>query len=75
MNLEQERRCTKLKLKKPDAITHGTELIHFKVKPGTLIFFPGYMEHEYAVDHGKEPFRFIHFNIQAVPKEMAKVNV
>ena len=68
-------RCTKLKLKKPDAITYGTELVHFKVKPGTLIFFPGYMEHEYAVDHGKEPFRFIHFNIQAVPKEMAKVNV
>jgi hypothetical protein len=46
-----------------------------KFKPGTLIFFPGYMEHEYAVDHGKEPFRFIHFNIQAVPKDMAKVNV
>jgi len=68
-------RCTKLKLKNTSAITHGTELIHFKVKPGTLIFFPGYMEHEYAVDHGKEPFRFIHFNIQAVPKEMAKVNV
>jgi uncharacterized protein (TIGR02466 family) len=68
-------RCTKLKLKNTNAITHGTELVHFKVKPGTLIFFPGYMEHEYAVDHGKEPFRFIHFNIQAVPKEMAKVNV
>jgi hypothetical protein len=40
-----------------------------------LLFFPGYMEHEFAVDHGKEPFRFIHFNIQAVPKEMTKVNV
>jgi uncharacterized protein (TIGR02466 family) len=68
-------RCTKLKLKKPDAITHGTDIVHFKVKPGVLLFFPGYMEHEFAVDHGKEPFRFIHFNIQAVPKEMAKVNV
>ena len=68
-------RCTKLKLKKQNEITHGTELVHFKVKPGVLLFFPGYMEHEFAVDHGKEPFRFIHFNIQAVPKEMAKVNV
>jgi uncharacterized protein (TIGR02466 family) len=68
-------RCTKLKLKKQDEITHGTELVHFKVKPGVLLFFPGYMEHEFIVDHGKEPFRFIHFNIQAVPKEMAKVNV
>jgi hypothetical protein len=33
------------------------------------------MEHEFAVDHGKEPFRFIHFNIQAVPKKMEKVIV
>ena len=28
------------------------ELIHFKPKPGTLIIFPGYLEHEYAVDYG-----------------------
>ena len=25
-----------------------------------------------SVDFGIEPFRFIHWNIQAVPKEMAK---
>jgi len=68
-------RCTKLKLKDSAIINHGTELVHFKVKPGVLLFFPGYMEHEFAVDHGKEPFRFIHFNIHAVPKEMAKVGV
>ena len=68
-------RCTKLKLKDSTIINHGTELLHFKVKSGVLLFFPGYMEHEFAVDHGKEPFRFIHFNIQAVPKEMAKVNI
>jgi len=68
-------RCTKLKLKKQDVFTHGTEIIHFKVKPGVLLFFPGYMEHEFSVDHGKEPFRFIHFNIQAIPKEIAKTNV
>ena len=46
--------------------------IHFKPTPGTLIIFPGFLEHEFAVDHGVEPFRFIHWNIQAVPKEMAK---
>jgi hypothetical protein len=68
-------RCTKLKLKNQDEITYGSEIVHFKVQPGILIFFPGYMEHEFVVDHGKEPFRFIHFNIQAVPKEMAKVNI
>jgi hypothetical protein len=68
-------RCTKLKLKQPNEITHGLDIIHFKVKPGVLILFPGYMEHEFVVDHGKEPFRFIHFNIQAIPKEIAKVNI
>jgi uncharacterized protein (TIGR02466 family) len=65
-------RATKLKMKPGNGIFHGTELVHFKPKPGTLIIFPGYLEHEYAVDHGVEPFRFIHWNIQAVPKEMAK---
>jgi uncharacterized protein (TIGR02466 family) len=65
-------RATKLKMKPGNGVFHGTELVHFKPKPGTLIIFPGYMEHEYAVDFGIEPFRFIHWNIQAVPKEMAK---
>ena len=65
-------RTTKLKMKPGNGIFHGTELVHFKPKPGTLIIFPGYMEHEYAVDHGKKPFRFIHICITAVLKEMAK---
>jgi uncharacterized protein (TIGR02466 family) len=65
-------RATKLKMKPGNGVFHGTELVHFKPKPGTLIIFPGFLEHEYAVDFGIEPFRFIHWNIQAVPKEMAK---
>jgi uncharacterized protein (TIGR02466 family) len=65
-------RATKLKMKSNDGMFHGTELVNFKPKPGTLIIFPGYLEHEYAVDFGIEPFRFIHWNIQAVPKGMAK---
>jgi hypothetical protein len=68
-------RCTKLKLKNQDEINYGTEIVNFKVQPGVFIFFPGYMEYEFVVDHGKEPFRFIRFNIQVVPKEMAKVNI
>ena len=66
-------RSTKLRLK-PElkGIFPGTGVLHFKPNPGTLIIFPGYLEHEYAVDHGKEPFRFIHWNITAIPKEMAK---
>ena len=65
-------RATKLKLKDQKNIYHGSELIHFKPQPGTLIIIPGYLEHEYAIDFGIEPFRFIHWNIQAVPKGMAK---
>ena len=66
-------RATKLKMK-PEIteIVNGTELVHFKPQPGTLLIFPGYLEHEFSVDHGREPFRFIHWNIRAIPKEMAK---
>tara|TARA_R100001377_G_scaffold73189_1_gene49097 strand:+ start:1838 stop:2470 length:633 start_codon:yes stop_codon:yes gene_type:complete len=66
-------RATKLKMK-PNItkIVNGTELVHFKPQPGTLLIFPGYLEHEFSVDHGKKPFRFIHWNIQAIPKGMAK---
>ena len=65
-------RATKLKLKDDRDMSSGAELISFKPIPGTLIIFPGYLEHEYAVDYGLEPFRFIHWNIQAIPKGMAK---
>jgi len=66
-------RTTKLAMKpRVNDILAGTDQVHIKPTPGTLLIFPGYLEHEYAVDHGKEPFRFIHWNIQAVPKVMAK---
>ena len=65
-------RATKLKMKDQKGVWGGSELIHFKPTPGTLIIFPGFLEHEFSVDFGIEPFRFIHWNIQAVPKEMAK---
>ena len=57
-----------LPLKNPNDITMGTGSIHYKTKPGTLILFPAYIEHEFTVDLGLEPFRFIHFNLQAVRK-------
>ena len=68
-------RATKLKIKSDNTMFNGTELIHFIPKPGGLLIFPGYLEHEFAVDFGKEPLRFIHWNIQAVPKEMTKVGI
>jgi len=51
-------------------ITDASEKIHFKPSPGTFIFFNSYLGHEFTVDSGIEPFRFIHFNIQAFPKEL-----
>jgi len=48
-------------------ITYASSKIHYKVKPGTMIFFPSYLPHQYIVDMGYEPFRFIHWNCQAVP--------
>ena len=60
MNLLPEKDKTK--------ISHATSRIHFKVKPGRMIFFPSYMPHLYSVDMGYEPFRFIHWNCQAIPK-------
>ena len=65
-------RATKLKMKSENNIFSSTELVNYQPKPGTLIIFPGYLEHEFAVDFGKDPFRFIHWNIQAIPKGMAK---
>ena len=60
-------RATKLKIK-PNikGVWNGHDQFFIRPKPGTLVIFPGYLEHEFAVDYGKEPFRFLHFNIQAV---------
>ena len=59
---------TKLPQKEPNKITHANEAVHYKVKPGTMVLIPGYTPHQYPVDMGVEPFRFVHWNIQCVPK-------
>jgi len=59
---------TKLPQKEPNKITHASESIHYKVNPGTMVIIPGYTPHQYPVDMGVEPFRFVHWNIQCVPK-------
>ena len=57
-------RSTKLKMKAElKTIENGNDLIHFKPSPGVLLIFPGYLEHEFSLDFGLEPFRFIHWNI------------
>ena len=64
MNLLPEKDKTK--------ITYATTQINYKVQPGRMIFFPSYMPHQYIVDMGYEPFRFIHWNCQAIPNTVLK---
>jgi uncharacterized protein (TIGR02466 family) len=64
---------TQLPLKNESKITCGTQFINYKPKPGTLILFPSFLEHQFVVDLGIEPFRFIHFNLQAVRKIITKI--
>ena len=59
--------------KDPSKITYASHQINYDVKPGRLIFFPSYMPHQYVVDLGYEPFRFIHWNCQAIPKGVLNV--
>ena len=58
--------------KNENEITHATTQINYQVKPGRMIFFPSYIPHQYTVDLGYEPFRFIHFNCQAIPEDILK---
>ncbi len=65
MNLLPEKDKSKLSL--------ASSQFHYKVKPGRMIFFPSYMPHLYSVDMGYEPFRFIHWNCQAIPNSVLNV--
>ena len=49
-------------------VTYASTAINYKVEPGSMLFFPSYMPHQYIVDMGYDPFRFIHWNCQAIPK-------
>ena len=63
---------TKLPLEQSKEIKMGSSSIIFKIQPGTFIFFPGYLTHEFPIDLGIDPFRFIHFNVQAVHSDITK---
>ena len=54
-------------------ISYASHQINYDVKPGRIIFFPSYLPHMYTVDMGYEPFRFIHWNCQAIPKGVLNV--
>ena len=54
-------------------VTYASTQISYKVQPGRTMFFPSYMPHQYIVDMGYEPFRFIHWNCQAIPNSVLDV--
>ena len=66
MNLLPEKDKSKL--------TTASSQVHYVTKPGRLMFFNSHMPHLYSVDNGYEPFRFIHWNIQAIPKPVLQNN-
>jgi len=69
------KKMIQLKEKNEKLHTDSSEKIHVTPNPGLFVFFNSYLEHEFVVDHGIEPFRFIHFNLQAIPKELANNQV
>jgi len=64
------KKALQLSEKNSNNVTLASEKIAIKVTPGGFIFFNSYLDHEFAVDKGEEPFRFIHFNLQAIPKQL-----
>jgi uncharacterized protein (TIGR02466 family) len=63
-----KKEMVQLPQKNDSLLTDATDIIKFKMLPGNFIFFNSYLDHEFSVDEGKESFRFIHFNLQALPK-------
>ena len=61
---------TQLPEKDRNVVTLATEKVLLRPKPGTVMFFNSYLPHQFAGDNGVDPFRFIHFNLQAIPKNV-----
>tara|TARA_R100001086_G_C11796973_1_gene247860 strand:+ start:199 stop:846 length:648 start_codon:yes stop_codon:yes gene_type:complete len=53
-------------------ITYASQAVNWKPMPGTLIIQPSYITHQYSVGGPNNPFRFIHFNIQAINNKFMK---
>ena len=57
--------------KDKEIITYASDSFHWKPESGTLIIMPAYLTHEYVVSRD-DPFRFIHFNLQAIENRFFK---
>ena len=69
------KKMTDLMPKEPKKVNYCNSQLHYKVKPGKFIFFNSYMPHAYIHHKGKEKFRFIHFNVQAVLDPNLSTNI
>jgi len=49
---------------KQESVQYAYNRFSYPVLPGTFVFFNSYLTHQYALDAGIDPFRFVHFNIQ-----------
>ena len=58
----------RLPVKKESNFSFANDKIYSKPKPGAMILFPSYLPHHFTVDSGKEPFRFIHWNLKCQKK-------
>jgi len=61
----QGRMMLNLPIKDHSKLCPAMERQIFTVKPGTLLLFNSWLPHQFSVDNGIDPFRFIHFNLQA----------
>ena len=59
---------TKIESRDNKQINSASAAVALNIVPGDLVIIPGYLTHEYPTDFGQDPFRFIHFNIQCLPK-------
>jgi len=57
------------KLPYKDTKTMSMTQADIRPKPGTFLIFNSYLPHEFIVDPGVEPFRFIHFNLVCLPEK------
>ena len=64
----QAKSMSQLLLKNENEASFAMNKVHYKPEPGTFIIFNSYLPHQFLVDDGVDPFRFIHFNIQAIDK-------
>ena len=58
---------------KDTKLNYGSQQVHYNVKTGHFIFFNSYIFHAYVHHKGKEKFRFIHFNMQAMDMSQNKM--